>query len=208
MKNFHNKVQVAHEHYSNDYDNFSRWVSYWNQISQIKILNVKNVLEVGVGNKTLSNYLRNHNFNVTTIDIDKNLKPDFIGSVLNLPFPKNSFDAIVCFEVLEHIPFKEFENALKQLKRVTKKYVILSLPQCRITISVMVKMPLIDNFGTILSFPLPLKHNFDGEHYWELGKRGSSHKFVRKIIKNNFEILREFTPVLDNYHCFYVLRKK
>lgn len=53
--------------------------------------------------------------NVMTADIDPSLDPDFICSVTDLSktFKPNSFDCILCAEVLEHIPFEYFEIALE-----------------------------------------------------------------------------------------------
>ena len=48
------------------------------------------------------------------------------ASIYDIPFEDNSFDAVGCFEVLEHqvdpVP------ALKELARVAKKHVIISVP--------------------------------------------------------------------------------
>ncbi len=48
------------------------------------------------------------------------------GYVENIPFDNNSFEVVVCCEVLEHLP--DPEKALQELKRVGKKYFILSVP--------------------------------------------------------------------------------
>jgi len=49
------------------------------------------------------------------------------STVTNLPFPDESFDAVICAEVLEHIP--ESQRAIRELVRVLK-------PQGRLAISV------------------------------------------------------------------------
>ena len=49
-----------------------------------------------------------------------------IGNVLQLDFEDKKFDAVCAFEVLEHIP--EPEKVLKELFRVSNKYVFLSVP--------------------------------------------------------------------------------
>lgn len=48
------------------------------------------------------------------------------ASIFALPFPDKSFDLILCNEVLEHLdnPGK----ALRELRRVTKKYILVSVP--------------------------------------------------------------------------------
>lgn len=42
----------------------------------------------------------------------------FVADATNLPFPENSFDYVICSEVIEHIP--EDEKALSEVKRVLK----------------------------------------------------------------------------------------
>lgn len=40
------------------YNYKSRWISYWHQIDEVLNLNPKNVLEVGVGDRIISKYLK------------------------------------------------------------------------------------------------------------------------------------------------------
>lgn len=49
-----------------------------------------------------------------------------VGSVYNLPFDDNSMDIVLCSEVLEHL--EEPEKGLRELLRVAKHSVILSVP--------------------------------------------------------------------------------
>jgi ubiquinone/menaquinone biosynthesis C-methylase UbiE len=51
------------------------------------------------------------------------------GSVVDLPFPDRSFDAVGCFEVLEHLPGDLPRRALSELARVARHAVVLSVPQ-------------------------------------------------------------------------------
>jgi ubiquinone/menaquinone biosynthesis C-methylase UbiE len=48
------------------------------------------------------------------------------GSVRALPFPSRSFDAVLCLEVLEHL--EDPASAVRELSRVARKAVILSVP--------------------------------------------------------------------------------
>ena len=45
-------TQVPKEHYSNNYDNVFRFISYYYQIDLAIKLKPKNILEIGIGNKT------------------------------------------------------------------------------------------------------------------------------------------------------------
>ena len=51
------------------------------------------------------------------------------GSVVDLPFPDQSFDVVGCFEVLEHLPGDLPRKALSELARVARRAVVLSVPQ-------------------------------------------------------------------------------
>jgi ubiquinone/menaquinone biosynthesis C-methylase UbiE len=48
------------------------------------------------------------------------------GSVLALPFASESFDVVLCLEVLEHL--SEPEAALRELSRVARRAMVLSVP--------------------------------------------------------------------------------
>lgn len=48
------------------------------------------------------------------------------GDILKLPFENNQFDAVICSEVLEHVP--NFEKAINELIRITKKELIITVP--------------------------------------------------------------------------------
>lgn len=48
------------------------------------------------------------------------------GSLYKLPFSDNSFDTVLCSEVLEHLD--EPDRAVKELKRVARNYVVITVP--------------------------------------------------------------------------------
>lgn len=45
------------------------------------------------------------------------------------------------------------------------------------------------------------------EHYWETGCKSYSKKEIRKLLKEYFEIKKEFQPILIPYHQFFILEK-
>lgn len=49
-----------------------------------------------------------------------------VTDVRELPFESNSYDVVLCSEVLEHVP--DFHAAMDQLIRVAKKAVVITLP--------------------------------------------------------------------------------
>ena len=91
------KPQVKPDHYYKiTYDTKERFCSYWHHMHAVLLLNPGEVLEVGIGNGFVSRYLRDRDVNVTTLDIDKDLKPDVEGAVLDIPFPKASLKVVMC----------------------------------------------------------------------------------------------------------------
>lgn len=74
------------QRYDNNYDTKGRFASYWHQINEVQKLKPSTILEIGVGNSFIHNYLRNKGLKISTLDISKELNPDYIGSVLNMPF--------------------------------------------------------------------------------------------------------------------------
>ena len=115
---------------------------------------------------------------------------------------------LCAFEVLEHLPFSEFEIAMRELMRVAKKYVLLSLPHFNHPIKVSLKVPLLPEIKLLFQIPHPKVHVFDGQHYWEIGKRGYSARRIRSILSKYGALEREFVPFENPAHRFFVIRKK
>lgn len=84
----------------------------------------KSILNIGGGQKR---YLNESGFLVTEIDKegdnDLNLNLDTIDK---LPFDNKSFDTILALDVLEHL--ENFHFIFEEILRISKKYVIISLP--------------------------------------------------------------------------------
>jgi SAM-dependent methyltransferase len=189
------------------YDSKERFISYWHQINEITSLAPKSILEIGIGNGLVSDYLRKRGFNVTTMDIDEALKPDKIGSALSIPFPRNSFELVGCFEVLEHLPYQDFPKALCEIYRVSGKCAVLSLPDCGRVYRVDIQIPKVGHFKKLIRKPRlkSPKHQFDGEHYWEIGKSGYPlRRILDDIHKAGFRVLKTYRVFEIPYHRFFV----
>lgn len=211
-------------YYGDNYDSLVRFISYYYQISYIRRLKPNNILEVGAGNKTVSNYLRHHGYFVDTCDNSKELSPDYQADIKNLPFKNDSYDAILACEILEHLPIEDFEIALEQLYRVTKRYVIISLPYSSFYFELIFKTPFIFRFWKKpfvkkndktpllhLLFRMPLffaSYRFSDNHYWEMGERGISRSRIKRALKKKFDIISQESPILNSYHHFFLLKKK
>lgn len=215
------KPQVQPEHYfGEDYLSKKRFISYWHQIHEISSRKPQSILEIGIGNGFVSDYLKHIGYNITTIDIDRRLHPDIVGSVLDIPLQDKSFDLVACFEVLEHIPYDRFTQALSELHRISSNYVLLSMPNCARVYPIYFPILKWDERKTLIPLPrlkqtlIPLprlkppQHKFNGEHYWEIGKAGYSIENVTKKIKiSGFEIVSNYRVFENPSHHFFVLNK-
>ena len=209
MTNHHTEKQVDTTHYQFDrYSGLDRWVSYHSQLHEALRLVPTSVLEIGVGDRVFGNYLiSNTGIRYESADIDPELHPTHVAPITALPIADASFDLAVAFEVLEHIPFENFELALGELARVSKKYVVISIPHFGPPIQLHVKIPFLRSFQFAVKIPFPKKHEWNGEHYWEVGKKGYDPSTVRRKIEKIFKIQKEFVPYGNQYHRFYVLEK-
>lgn len=102
------------------------------------------VLEIGAREGTITKLLAQRFQSVTALDLTM---PQFQidrvtpvqGDATALNFANDSFDCVVCTEVLEHIP--DLERACKELSRVAGRYLIVGVPYdqdrriCRLTCS-------------------------------------------------------------------------
>ena len=196
-------------HYLNeDYDSKGRFISYWHQIHEVKALGPRAVLEIGVSNKFFSKYLRDRGLKIVTLDIEGDLFPDIVGNVLALPFCNQSFDIVTCFELLEHLPYTHFYNSLKELKRVAKSHVLLSLPDVTTVYRILIEMPRIRPIKLMVKhpFPRPFLHSYDGQHYWEIGKKNFSLEKIKKGIRlSGFKIIKTYRIFEYPYHRFFLL---
>ncbi len=185
-----------------------RWASYYYQLREIIEQKPSSVLEVGTGDGVVKQYLQsNTDIEYKNLDIAEDLHPDVVGSVESIPLPDNNVDMVVAYEILEHLPFEKFEQVLKELKRVSKSSVIISLPHFGPPIKFSFKIPFLPELRFAFKIPFPKKHVFDGQHYWEIGKKGYSIRKIRSILEKYFIIQKEFIPFENQYHHFFILKK-
>ncbi len=107
-------------------------------VKTIRPLNIDSVLDVGCGEGFTLARLQKEKIGKSyegierdgaAIELGNKLYPRLKitkGDIYKLPFKNNSFDLIVCTEVLEHLDNPR--KAYKELIRVSKKYILLSVP--------------------------------------------------------------------------------
>ncbi|HYF05873.1 MAG TPA: class I SAM-dependent methyltransferase [Patescibacteria group bacterium] len=202
--------QVDKSHYVfGKYGNKARFASYYHQIDEVLKTKPTSVLEVGVGDKVFANFLMNNTqVSYKSLDIAADLHPDIVGSVESIPLPDNSVDTAAAFEILEHLPFEKFEACVLELRRVSKKNVVLSLPHYGPPIKFLIKLPCFPEIQFAWKFPHHPIHTFNGEHYWEIGKKGYNLRKIKDLLEKYFIIEKDFIPFENQYHHFFVLSCK
>ncbi len=199
-KNAYNFFRYAHP---------GRFVSYYHQLAEVLSLNPKSILEIGVGDGVFRDYIKgNTAISYTSVDVADDLHPDIVGDVTKLPFQNSAFDVVCAFEVLEHVPFEQSERALTELHRVARCAVVLSLPHFGPPVKFLLKIPFLPEISFAFKIPFARKHIFNGQHYWEIGKRGYPPRMIHGILKKHFTIEKEFIPFENQYHHFYILKKQ
>ena len=202
--------QVDKENYAFDrYSHTDRWVSYFYQLRETLALGPGSVLEVGVGDRVFGSYLKNNTtIKYHSLDIAEDLNPDLLGSVTDIPADNEAYDLACAFEVLEHLPFEQLEQSLQELARVSRGPVIISLPHFGPPVLFLLKLPLLPVLRFAFKLPFRRRHVFNGEHYWEIGKKGYAPHTIRALLNQHFLIRKEFVPFGNQYHRFFVLEKR
>lgn len=204
------KKQVDKQHYQFDkYVQKKRWISIWHQINEVMNVGAVNVLEIGPGPGIFKLILNKFNVRVETVDIDPDLNPDYVASATDIPIADGTFDCVCAFQMLEHLPYQDSLKAFGEMVRVSNNYIIISLPNAR-KISEY-RFPLVKE----IKFQLPRfierieVHQFDGEHYWEINKKGYSlEEVTNDFCNNNVELIESYRVKENPYHHFFVFRKR
>ena len=207
--------QVRPEHYRTDeYNSVERFCSYAHQLKLIAGLDVQSILEVGPGTFLVSDALKRRGYDVTTCDFDPDLGADVTADVRRLPFEKSAFDLVMACQVLEHIPFEEFDKAVEELRRVASRYVLVSLPHRHTGLTMLLRFPLIETLfkRKFIEFGCRVSAPFGGfeaskQHYWEIESAKTKLSLIRSKLSKGFASFRESRPVLNKYHYFALLEK-
>lgn len=106
-----------------------RYLPVVTAIKQADLAQAK-ILEVGSGSLGIIPYFRKP---IAGLDIDfsgpsTQLLTKIKGSAESLPFRKNSYDAVICVDVLEHLPPQNRQKAIYEILRVAQKLAVIVVP--------------------------------------------------------------------------------
>jgi len=126
----------------NYYDRPEIWVRHQHGPSQLERARqtvemlpggIESVLDVGCGSGPVTNELAKRFPLVVGLDIARRLL-EYIHShkvqaaAEGLPFRTASFDAVVATELIEHIPVKWQRRVIREMERVCRRYLLISVP--------------------------------------------------------------------------------
>jgi len=183
-----------------------RWSSVWHQLDEVVRLRPRNVLEVGPGPGLFKLLGDKFNLNVETLDLDPNLSADHIGSATDIPFDDNSYDVVCAFQVLEHLPYESSLQAFKEMSRVSRHNVVISLPDAKSIWRYLFFLPKLGSFEIFVPRPRMKtpSHTFDGEHYWEINKKGYSLKKVIEDFSKHGALTATYRVPEHTFHRFLI----
>jgi hypothetical protein len=203
------KSLALEEYFGGGYFELQQLISMCYQLKHINSLKPMSVLEIGKGNGFVSSFLELSGMDVTTVDINPNLRPDIISSIHELPniLHEKKFDLVVCCEVLEHLEFKEFERCLIIFLNYSKN-LYLTLPQYRtwFGFSGFLRIPKKNieiNFGVHVKKQKKLDANH--VHFWEVDfDNETSKENILKIIGEHYKSVESGSFKLNKYHEFFI----
>jgi len=125
-----------------------------------------------------------------------------VGSAEKMPYKNNSFDVVLCTEVLEHVP--NWKKAVKEIKRVLKKNgrAIITVPLEKKSL-----------FWRTFSIPFPPEPTRGHLHLLEardITKEFAPMKQEKKVyVQSASERLNKILPQNEklSMYCFFVFRK-
>jgi SAM-dependent methyltransferase len=208
-------VQVDTSHYSaQQYNSPERYYSFVEQLIAVQRFEPRNVIEIGTGNGFVARELRTYGMCVCTVDIDADLNPNCLASVTALPFKDDACDLSFCCQVLEHLPFDLFAQSMSEIARVSRRNVVISLPDASPSLRLELTRGSSRVFRSRVSLDklavrAPKAHTFDGQHYWEIGKAGYPlDRILQSMQEAGLEVLENYRLHLNPYHHFFLLKKR
>lgn len=212
----HEQLDVSAIYEPARYETPQRLASYYYQVRSVRreLATGRTAVNIGKGTGFLSWYLREQagfRGRLIQLDIDARLQPDVLTSVANLALVDGCCDVVFCCQVLEHLPFDEFDSALRELCRILRPRgtLVLSLPNAGFYVQLAARLPKV-RLGQLI--PLPFlrarHHPRDSQHYWEIERRGYSLGKVRAGIERHFTVEEMFRPPENPYHQFFIARPR
>ncbi len=193
-----------------DYDNSGQIKEKLGIVQQWIPDDVRSIIDVGCGNGVICNSLASK-YDVTGIDVSETAlvsvtTTKILCSATNIPVADNSFDLAFSSEMLEHLSDDDLTLAINEMKRIAKKYILVSVPNEELLKQTMVKCKACNSiyhaYGHLHSFSITkLASYFPGMNIEKVLRFGPINKDYNPLllwIKNNFagQYFHPVAPVL------------
>lgn len=88
------------------------------------------ILDAGCGEGVLVEKYREMGYDIRGLDLNYSSEYVTKGNLLNIPFENETFDIILCLDVIEHLNIEDQVPALREIRRILKKggMVLLAVP--------------------------------------------------------------------------------
>ena len=197
------------EYFSDGYFSQRQWMSYAFQVRTMYRLfgeSKAEVLEIGCGTGFVNAMLNSLGYDTETMDINSNLNPDHVGDISSQDIKLNKgFDAVLCAEVLEHLPFECFDTCLKNIWELTRRFAVITLPDCLYRVHVSLQVNSREYSWRLMK---GLKCTYE-MHCWEINSgRDTSEYEVSRHIRQHFSVLDEGLVKGNDFQRFYILERK
>lgn len=186
----------------------ARWCSLWHQARLVAACGPQEVLEVGVGSGLLGTLCRDMGIRYRSVDSAPDLGPDVLASVLSLPLEDRSVDLVCAFQVLEHLPYDDSLRGFRELCRVSRRDVLLSLPNARWGLAMTVSLPVGGTWRAVLPSPLAPWGKMTPSHCWEIGRAGFPLRRVVSDLGAEADLVETFRVSENPYHQFFRFRRR
>ena len=202
--------QVGKDHYEfGSYMTKERWCSMWHQLDEIQKLKPAKVLEVGPGTGLFKAMAAVFGITVETLDFDPDLKPDYVGSAMAMPFQNGTYDVVCAFQMLEHLRYEDSLKAFVEMVRVCQSHVVISLPDARKAYRYQFYLPRGGTHDFLVQRP-QLKapvHLPELEHYWEINKRDYSLAKIVEDFTKHIRLVTTYRVPEHPYHRYFVFAR-
>lgn len=131
---FYEKFAADFDSVVNMYDTKKRLAVVFDELLANEHIKNKQLLDAGCGTGWFSAAAVKRGAKVTSMDLGEKLLNEVakkckservVGSILDIPFKKNTFDYVIVSEVIEHVP--DPDRALRECYRVLKSHGVLVL---------------------------------------------------------------------------------
>lgn len=204
-----------------EYDSFEylrkRWFSYWYQIKEVYACKgIRTILEVGPGNRIVTDVLIKMGYDVKTVDNDPNVLSDYHVDIRTITDKiKMRFDLVLCCQVLEHIPFEDIFQVLRNFQNIANNYLVVTLPYTSLgTFKPYMDVKLLPFLGSIrwirVFDMLPQKQLLarPGGHYWEIGKKGYPLVRILTLLRQSgWRVTKHYLIFENPYHYMFVCER-